>query len=248
MSQDIISKINEVVAKYFEDNKSVDWVAAKKVMPELIEAGVFSKDIKKGLPLRKLLRALDENKNLGQVPLVHAERTGKDIYWYFVREGATFQTYEGEAPISKKERGILNTEGSDKFYVLNLCDKLLKQTASRQHRFKFLLGDLHRDGVTRTPIPVDAFYQGSSLVLDFFERQINLNEEDNLNKKTISGVSRAEQRKLYNQRKKDVLAEKGIKFIEFDYSAFECDKDQKLLRKKINDSKVLKGILKDFIV
>ena len=39
------------------------------------------------------------------------------------------------------------------YYVLNLCDKLLKQTASRQHRFKFLQGDLHKDGVTRTPIP-----------------------------------------------------------------------------------------------
>lgn len=246
MTTNNISAINEVIATYFKKHTDQEWIAAKKIMPELIKAGIFQKDEKRGLPLRKVLRALDKDNALSEIPFVHAEREGIDTYWYLVREGATYNPNSSDTVISKKQQGILNTEHSDKFYVLNMCDKLLKQTSSRQHRFKFLVGDVHKDGKTRTPLPVDAFYQKSSLVIDFFEKQED-SKSSGLNKKTISGVSRAEQLALYKQRKRDVLSEKNIKFIEIDYAQFECTKEGKLLRKKINDGKVLKEILKKFL-
>ena len=46
-------------------------------MPALINAGVFTKDHKKGLPLRKILRKLDTENSLDKIPFVHAERKEK---------------------------------------------------------------------------------------------------------------------------------------------------------------------------
>ena len=90
MSKDIIAKINEVVKAYFNAHSEKDWVAAKEIMPDLIKAGVFTKDNKKGLPLRKVLRALDKEKALDKIPFVHAERKESNVYWYLVRKGGKY--------------------------------------------------------------------------------------------------------------------------------------------------------------
>ena len=63
-----IEKINAVVATYFEENKDVNWIPVKDMMNSLIEAGVFTKDVKKGLPLRKILRKLDSDGELSNIP------------------------------------------------------------------------------------------------------------------------------------------------------------------------------------
>ena len=57
-----ISIINQVLEKYFETHKQT--IAAKDMMPEFIKAGIFSEDRKNELPIRKLLRELDENSSL----------------------------------------------------------------------------------------------------------------------------------------------------------------------------------------
>ena len=60
MNEDKIASINKVIADYFKNNPEVEWIPVKKIMPELIAAGVFFKDEKRGLPFRLILRTLDK--------------------------------------------------------------------------------------------------------------------------------------------------------------------------------------------
>jgi hypothetical protein len=236
MNDEMIIKINEVIAQYFEENTTVDWIPAKEIMPELIKAGVFNKDEKKGLPIRKVFRKLDKEEQLGKIPAVHAERRSENVYWYLVRERKEYSPSEVISPLTKKEKGILNIENSDEYYLVNLCDELLKETASRKHTFDTLVGRLHKRGKGRTKLPLDAYYEGLKLAIEFFEKR-----------ETEESDEREAQRKFYDQRKKDVLKRKEINLIEINYALFECNEDDRLIRDKEKDCKVLKGILKNFL-
>jgi hypothetical protein len=244
MNDDGIVGINKVLADYFKDNSTVEWIPAKKIMPALISAGVFFKDEKKGLPLRKVLRKLDKEKGLDKIPLLHAERKGVDTYWYFVREGAQYVSKDVALPETKKQKIALKKENSDEYYLVGLCNELLGEKAIHQHTFNFLVGDLHKDGKRRTRLPLDAFYVGLNLVIEFYERE---DEADGAKVITISNVKRSEQRKIYAQRKRDVLKEKGIDLVEMDYDEFECDENNRLVRNKEVDIKLLKEILQDVL-
>ncbi len=245
MSEDKIASINSVIADYFKKNSKVKWIPAKEIMPALIAAGVFNKDKRKGLPLREVLKALDKEKALDKIPLVHAERNGIDTYWYFVKKGAKYTTKNTVLPVSNKQQAILKRENSDEYYLIGLCNELLKEKAIHQHTFNYLLGDFHRDGKTRTRLPLDAYYTNLNLVIELFEKEDETSDEANI--LTISKVKRAEQRKIYAQRKRDVLEEKGVNLVEMDYDEFECDEENRLVRNKKADLKVLKEILKDFL-
>ena len=236
MNDENIVKINEVIAQYFKENTTVDWIPAKSIMSELIKAGVFNKDEKKGLPIRKVFRKLDKEEQLSKIPAVHAERRSENVYWYLVREGKEYSPSEAISPLTKKEKGVLNIENSDEFYLVNLCDDLLKEKASRKHTFDTLLGKLHKKGKTRTKLPLDAYYEDLKLVIEFFEK-----------KDTDESSEREAQRKYYDQRKKDVLEKKKISLIDINYALFECNENDRLVRDKNKDCIVLKGILKDFI-
>lgn len=236
MNDDTIIKINAAIAQYFKENTTVDWIPAKSIMPELIKAGVFNKDEKNGLPIRKVFRKLDKEEQLQKIPRLHAERRSENVYWYLVREGKAYAPSEVISSLTKKERGLLNVENSDEFYLVNLCDELLKEKASRKHTFDTLVGRLHKKGKTRTKLPLDAYYENLKLVIEFFEKN-NTEETD----------ERAAQRKFYDQRKKDVLKKKEISLIDINYALFECDEKDRLVRDKAKDSKVLKHLLKGFM-
>ena len=81
--------------------------------------------------------------------------------------------------------------------MVDLCDAILREPASRQHRFDWLrLGDPGRDGRRRT-LPVDAYYTGHRLVIEYRERQheepvAHFDKPDML---TVSGVHRGIQRR-----------------------------------------------------
>jgi len=249
MSEDRIEKINAVIADYFKSNKKVDWIPAKEIMPDLIKAGIFHKDEKKGLPLRKVLRALDKDKSLDKIPFVHTERNGVDTYWYLVREGAEYVPKEPVNAITNKQRAITKREESDEYYLIGLCNELLKEKAIHQKTFNFLLGDFHKNGKTRTELPLDAYYSDLNLVIEFIEKNKSESADDidKAEKKTVSGVSRNEQRIKYTQRKREVLDEKQITLIEINYDQFKCDAQNKLVRNKVADIKILKKILKELI-
>jgi hypothetical protein len=245
-----LESINQVISEYFENSTKENIVAAKELMPYFIKAGVFTADHKKGLPIRKVLRALDEQNALNKIPFVHPERKDKNTFWYFVRTG---NIYTSDAPndtgVTKKQKVKASSAGSDEHYVINLCDELLQEQASRQHKFGFLLGDYHKDGKSKTVLPVDAYYQGHNLVIEFMERQHTeaVDIFDKSDRMTVSGVGRSEQRKIYEERRKKGLKANDIHLIEVDYSAFSCDSKKKLIRDKGKDMKVLNRLLKEYM-
>jgi len=135
---------------------------------------------------------------------------------------------------------------SDKYYVMNLCDEALKLKAKRQKRFDFLVGDLHKDGKTRTQLPVDAFYHDLNLVIEFKEAPLAEPTEffNKLNVKTVSGISRSKQREKYDRVKAAELPQNGIKLIEIPYSVFTCDELNRIVRDHEQDLKRVTDFLK----
>lgn len=126
-------------------------------------------------------------------------------------------------------------ENSDEHYVINLCDEILKSKASRQHRFDFLRGD------TGYTLPVDAYYSDRKLVVEYYEIQHTKDVPFFNNKKTASGVSRGEQRRIYDERRKKLLPENGIKLVIISYSDFGTSK--KINRDKTRDLGIVRKIL-----
>ena len=125
---------------------------------------------------------------------------------------------------------------SDESYVIDLCDEVLKMKASRQHKFDFLVGD------TGCKLPVDAYYESLNLVIEYHERQHTEAVSLFDNKSTVSGVSRGEQRKIYDQRRVEILPKHGIKLVIISYRDFGTSK--KLQRNRNNDILVVKTLLK----
>lgn len=241
MSEENLKKINEVINHYFDTNTAVDWIPAKTIMPALIEAGIFTKDKKKGLPIRKVLRKLDEASALSKIPTVFAERSEESVYWFFVKEGKSYAPKEPISTITKKKQSILNIQNSDEFYLVNLCDELLEQKASRKHTFDELVGNLHKRGKRRTKLPLDAYYADLKLVIEFFRNTEAIETLDEKEQARIIQIKR------YNQLKKKVIEKKELKLIEINYASFECDETNKLIRNTEQDKLVLNDVLKDFL-
>ena len=138
-----------------------------------------------------------------------------------------------------------NTKDSDESYVIDLCDQILGTSASRQHKFEFLRGDINSQG-NSVRLPVDAYYEKLNLVVEYREKQHS--EEvrffDKPNKMTISGVNRAEQRRIYDQRRRDILPEHGIQLVEISYADFNHNNQKRIIRNNKNDLIVIKSKLK----
>ena len=222
-----INQIKLVLKEYFELNKSVSIIPAKDMMPYFILAGIFEKDVKKGKPIREVLRRLDAKNELHQIPYVYAERKLKNTNWYFQRSLST--TSIPKKVVTTKPRTVTKTSSrkdSDEHYVLDLCDAVLGLIGKRQHRFDFLLGD------AGTKLPVDCYYPELNLVVEYKEQQHTKPNKhfDKPDIMTVSGVHRGEQRKIYDQRRLDVLPKQGIKVVEIFYSDFEIDGRDRILR------------------
>lgn len=98
----------------------------------------------------------------------------------------------------------------DQDYVLDLCDEVLGQSASREHRFPWLVGDPDERGRTKT-LPVEGYYERHRLVVEYAERQHDEPVEffDKLEVLTASGVHRGEQRRLYDQRRVEEIPKRA---------------------------------------
>lgn len=233
-----ISIINQVLEKYFETHKQT--IAAKDMMPEFIKAGIFSEDRKNELPIRKLLRELDENSSLHEIPFVTVIRHTKNRNWYFSPIGTSLKhnmiQYKKKKSIRNKGR-----KNSDEYYVISLCNEVLGNKASQQHSFDFLKGDTGRK------LLVDAYYKELNLVVEYYEKQHteSVSFFDKPNKTTVSGVNRNKQRKIYDERRKTELPKHGINLVIISYSDFGSSK--KLKRNKEADIKVVQQILQNYI-
>jgi hypothetical protein len=126
----------------------------------------------------------------------------------------------------------------DEHYIIDLCDRVLGLQASRQHRFDFLRGDAGRNG-RRRRLPVDAFYPGLSLVIEYRERQHTEAVAIMDRRMTVSGCSRGEQRRRYDERRRRVLPEQDLVLIELNVESFAHDRRKRLKREEAADVAVL---------
>lgn len=147
-----------------------------------------------------------------------------------------FESSKTPTKIRPNTNMVGGRKNSDEHYVISLCDEVLGLTASRQHRFDFLQGD------TGTKLRVDAYYKELNLVIEYHELQ-HTKETPFFDKRiTASGISRGEQRRLYDQRRAAVLPQHGIKLVIINYTDFGHTK--KLNRNYNKDLKIVKDILK----
>lgn len=128
---------------------------------------------------------------------------------------------------------------SDEYYVIDLCDEVLGRKASRQHRFDFLTGNTGRK------LPVDAYYEDLKLVVEYYERHHFEPIPYWDQKLTASGITRQEQRKIYDERRKIVLPLYGIKLVVINYFDFGASK--RIIRNKAYDIIIVRNKLKDFV-
>lgn len=240
-----ISAINKVLESYFEKHPRSGPVPAKDLMPRFIAAGIFPADQENGLPIRRILRQLDKAKQLYLIPYVLAERKQKNTFWYFAsKESNIF------APkISKQKNQTTCKEPSrklsDEGYVIDLCDEILGTKASRQHTFDFLLGDKSSNGRQRR-LPVDAYYSELNLVIEYREIQHTkpVSHFDKPHITTVSGVHRGEQRRIYDQRRRDILPKYGIKLVELTFSIFKHSANGRIIRDEVSDKSIIKKVLR----
>ena len=87
-----IENINRVLEAYFTKNNNTTIIPVKELMPEFIAAGIFTKDVKNGKPIRDVLKQLQKENTLDQIPYVHAMQNGDDTYWYFIPKNAAKPT------------------------------------------------------------------------------------------------------------------------------------------------------------
>lgn len=243
--QNIADKINKTLKEFFSTPSNPKKVKAKSLMNLFIEKGIFSSNHSNGLPIRDYLRYLDDNNMLHLIPYVMVERKAIYRYWFFV-DISSYKTSSSvndmyETRIKKKSsfsRG--RRTNSDEYYIIDLCDKILKQKASRQHKFDFLKGDTGRK------LLVDAYYEKLKLVVEYYEYQHDSSVPFFDKKMTKSSVSRDVQRRIYDQRRLDVLPKHGIDIVILRYIDFGLTK--KLKRDVESDLKVINEKLKKYVM
>ena len=132
----------------------------------------------------------------------------------------------------------LSRQNSDEAYIINICDDVLHFTAKRQYKFSFLKGD------TGKSLPVDAYYEEINLVIEYYEKQ-HTEEVHFFDKRiTASGISRAEQRRKYDELRKTEIPKYGLSLVIFDYSEFQHTKGKRLVRNLNEDYKVIEEKLR----
>lgn len=107
-------------------------------------------------------------------------------------------------------------------YVLDLCDEVLGAAGRRQHTFEWLKGDPSPKTGNRKALPVDAYYPSLRLVVEFHEKQHTeaVKHFDKPDVLTVSGVHRGIQRKLYDDRRRQLIPARGLSLVIIPMSDF----------------------------
>jgi hypothetical protein len=140
-----------------------------------------------------------------------------------------YKTTTAETPLT--EHSFSRVGSRDEDYVISLCDTVTGYAGLKQHKFDFLLGDPSSSGQRRR-LPVDVYYPDLSLVIEYRERQhteavLHFDKPDVM---TVSGVHRGEQRRIYDERRREVLPQHGIQLLEISYSVFNTDSARRIIR------------------
>ncbi len=134
---------------------------------------------------------------------------------------------------------------SDEYYVLTLCDEVLGAPGIRQARFDWLRGDPSPARPRGTMLPVDGYWPDLALVVEFQEEQHTQPTAFFDRRHTVSGVGRGEQRRLYDERKRTLIPERGLKLVVIEKSAFTL-KARRIDRDHARDLQVVRRHLAEF--
>jgi hypothetical protein len=162
--------------------------------------------------------------------------------------GADHQPDARTATGSPGEQQRSRRTDSDEAYVLDLCDELLGERSQRQHCFDWLLGDPNERGQQRR-LPVDAYYPNRKLVIEYHERQHAEAIEffDKPDRLTVSGISRGEQRRLYDQRRMDEIPRRGLTLVIINAPDLDSSPRGRLRRNREQDIQELRQRLAGFL-
>jgi hypothetical protein len=135
-------------------------------------------------------------------------------------------------------------DNSDEAYVIGLCDRILRENASTQHRFDWLQGDPGTSG-RRAKLPVDAYWPGHQLVVEYRELQHDqpMPHFDKPDRLTVSGVHRGEQRALYDARRDAEIPAHGLRLVVIRPADLDADGRGRLRRNEEADMVALQKIL-----
>ena len=136
---------------------------------------------------------------------------------------------------------------TDEFYVIDLCDERFGASASRQHRFDWLPGDWSERKQPFSQLPIDAYWPSLPLVVEYAGRQHSESVKVFDQRDTVSGVPRGQQRRIYDQRRVDLVPVNDLTLIVVQAVAFSL-KRMKIVRDPERDIEVLRNRLADFIV
>ncbi|MFD7629916.1 hypothetical protein ACFV7Q_28510 [Streptomyces sp. NPDC059851] len=133
---------------------------------------------------------------------------------------------------------------SDEAYVVGLCSRILGEGASTQHRFDWLLGDPGTSG-RRVRLPVDAYWPGHRLVIEYRELQHDqpVPHFDKPDRLTVSGVHRGLQRALYDARRDTEIPAHGLRLVVVRPADLDADGRGRLRRNEAADLAALERIL-----
>lgn len=135
-------------------------------------------------------------------------------------------------------------DASDEAFVIALCNEVLGETALTKHKFDWLLGDLDTRG-RRAKLPVDAYWPGRQLVVEYKELQHEkpVPHFDKPDRLTVSGVHRGEQRALYDSRRDTEIPAHGLRLVVVRPADLNADSRGRLRRNAEADIAALRRIL-----
>lgn len=130
-------------------------------------------------------------------------------------------------------------DSSDEHYALDLCDEVLGIPGLRQARFDWLRGDPSPARPRGTKLPVDGYWPDLRLVVEFQEEQHSAPSPFFDRRHTVSGMGRGEQRRRYDQRKRALIPEHGLRLVVIEKSEFVL-KSRRIDRDHARDRQVVR--------
>jgi hypothetical protein len=137
---------------------------------------------------------------------------------------------------------VARRDASDEHYVLDLCDEVLGMTCERQATFDWLRGDPSHNRPLGTKLPVDGYWSGLGLVVEFHEEQHYQPSAFFDRRQTVSGVGRGEQRRLYDSRKRMLVPLNGLRLVVIARSIFII-KSKRIVREHERDTALVRAVI-----
>jgi hypothetical protein len=128
-------------------------------------------------------------------------------------------------------------------YVIDLLEEILGETAVREKRFPWALGDPSQKTGHAVRLPFDAVWSSRNLIVEVDEDQHRRPVPfwDKPSVPTVSGVSRGEQRIIYDRRKRSAARAEGFTVIEIPWERRPAPRQ----RDRSEDRRRLTRILRD---